>query len=83
MRIVCFLYHHFGIYKGIPKAAGSWVERKRKRGREEGRVFFGSSFHIRETSHLKLRILSKLSDRRSGLHCSYFHGQADFTEWAG
>lgn len=39
-----FLYHHFGIYKGLPKAAGSWIERKQtKRGR---RVFLGIFFFV-------------------------------------
>lgn len=76
MGIVCFLYHHFGIYKEIPKAAGSWVERKRKGGREEGRESFLRVF----SSCLEDRPLEaqksfwELSDRRSGLHCSYFHG---------
>lgn len=31
MELYCtVLYHHFGIYKGLPKAAGSWVEREKK-----------------------------------------------------
>lgn len=79
-----FLYHHFGIYKGLPKAAGSWVERKRKREGGGGRVFlqvFSSYPGYRPLEARKC--LSKLFDRRSGLRCSYCHGQADFTEWTG
>lgn len=55
MGIVCFLYHHFGIYKGIPKAAGSWVECKRKGGRKEGRLFSRFSLHFWKTGHVKLK----------------------------
>lgn len=49
-----FLYHHFGIYKGLPKAAGSWVERKRTEKAREREFSSGFLFIFGRPATLEL-----------------------------
>lgn len=45
------LYHHFGIYKGLPKAAGSWVAREKGEGKRRNIGFLRFPLHIGEAGH--------------------------------